>query len=233
MPQPSLKPIRRSPLYEQVVERICEFIDAQNLEAGDRLMSERDIARQLDVSRTSVRQALTALRVTGLVEIRHGEGVYLLRPPEEVIRSLAKEILLSDEHLPAIHEAREVLEPYIVRLAASRRKKVDLGRISTVLAEIAATINAGDDGESADRRFHDAITAAAHNPILSQFMRQLADPISQTRSAALARPEWARQSLAVYELVFDAIRDQDEELASRHMSEYLRLVAEFAQVHEK
>src|ERR687887_1262919 len=85
MPDTGLEPITRSPLYEKVVERLREFIDVQNLQAGDKLMSERELAERLGVSRTSVRQALTALKVMGLVEIRHGDGVYLQRAPSDVV----------------------------------------------------------------------------------------------------------------------------------------------------
>jgi GntR family transcriptional regulator, transcriptional repressor for pyruvate dehydrogenase complex len=70
----ALRPVRRSRLYEELVERLRELIDVQGLEPGDRLMSERDLAERLGVSRTSVRQALTALEVMGLVRIRHRGG---------------------------------------------------------------------------------------------------------------------------------------------------------------
>jgi len=117
----SLQPIRRSPLYEAVVERLKAFIDVQQLKPGDRLLSERELAQRLGVSRTSVRQALTALRVSGLVEIRHGDGVFLLQPPEQVVPSLADQLLRSHEQLPAIMEVREALETQTARLAARRR----------------------------------------------------------------------------------------------------------------
>ena len=106
----SLEPIRRSPLYEQVAERLRGFIDAQRLQPGDRLMSERELAVQLGVSRTSVRQALTALKVMGLVEIRHGDGVYLLRSPRDLVPSLATEIVDSEVDHPMIWEVREGIE---------------------------------------------------------------------------------------------------------------------------
>ena len=112
--------------YEVVAARLQEFIDAQQLEAGDRLMSERELAERLGVSRTSVRQALTALRVIGLVEIRHGAGVYLLRPPARPGPGLASEMAGSEVDHPMIWEVREAVEVQAARLAAGRRTEADL-----------------------------------------------------------------------------------------------------------
>ena len=67
----SLRPVQRRRLYEEVADRLREFIDVQQLEAGDRLMSERELAHRLGVSRTSVRQALTVLRTIGLVAVSY------------------------------------------------------------------------------------------------------------------------------------------------------------------
>ena len=230
-PQPEgLTPIRRSPLYEEVAERLRRFIDVQELKPGDRLMSERELAQRLGVSRTSVRQALTALRVSGLVEIRHGDGVYLLRSPEDVVPSLAEELLQSHAQLPAIMEVREALETQTARLAARRRTAADLDAMRQALRDMAAAIKQGEDGADADLRFHGAITRAAHNELLASLMDQLADVIDQTRRASLARPGRPPKSLKAHQRILRAITDQDEEGASRAMREHLRVVADVALV---
>jgi GntR family transcriptional repressor for pyruvate dehydrogenase complex len=73
----SLRPLVRPRLYEQVVERLREYVKSEGVQAGDRLPPE-DLAERLSGSRTSVRQAIVALEVQGLVEVRHGGGTYLL-----------------------------------------------------------------------------------------------------------------------------------------------------------
>ena len=73
-----LEPTRRQPLYERVVQRLEALIRAEELQPGDRLIAERELAARLGVSRTSVRQALTALRVRGVVEVRHGAQHHLM-----------------------------------------------------------------------------------------------------------------------------------------------------------
>jgi GntR family transcriptional repressor for pyruvate dehydrogenase complex len=233
MSNPALEPIRRSPLYEQVVERLRTFIDVQELKPGDKLLSERELAQRLGVSRTSVRQALTALRVGGLVEIRHGDGVYLLGPPEDVVPSLADELLQSHAQLPAIIEVREALETQTARLAARRRTTADLAEMRGALESMASAIDAGDDGAEADQRFHGAIARAAGNQLLATLMDQLADPIDQTRRASLSHPGRPPRSLAAHLQILDAIERQDEHAAATAMREHLEVVADLAFVpHE-
>jgi GntR family transcriptional regulator, transcriptional repressor for pyruvate dehydrogenase complex len=233
MPDSSLQPIRRSPLYEEVVERLRAFIDIEELKPGDKLLSERELAQRLGVSRTSVRQALTALRVGGLVEIRHGDGVYLLGPPEDVVPSLADQLLQSHAQLPAIMEVREALETQTARLAARRRSEEDLRELRAALDAMAAAIEAGEDGADADQRFHGAIARAARNDLIVGLMDQLADPIDQTRRASLSRPDRPPRSLAAHHQILDAIERQDEHAAATAMREHLEVVADLAFVpHE-
>jgi GntR family transcriptional repressor for pyruvate dehydrogenase complex len=223
-----LAPIRRSPLYEEVAERLRQFIDVQRLKPGDRLMSERDLAERLGVSRTSVRQALTALRVGGLVEIRHGDGIYLLRSPEDVVPSLAEQLLQSHAQLPAIMEVREALETQTARLAARRRGDADLDAMRRALRDMATAIEHGDDGADADLRFHAAITKASHNEMLASLMDQLADVIDQTRRASLSRPGRPPKSLKAHEQILQAIEARDEDGSARAMRDHLEVVADLA-----
>lgn len=221
MPDASLRPILRSPLYEQVAERLREFIDAHQLKPGDRLMSERELAERLGVSRTSVRQALTALRVVGLVDIRHGEGVYLLRSPRELIPSLAAEIVGTEGDYPMIWEVREAIEVQAARLAARRRDDVDLEQLHAALDQMAADIAAGGDGIDGDRRFHRAIAHAAHNSLLLQLTEQLAEVIDRTSAASLTLSGRPPLSLNAHRAILAAIEQRDETAATEEMRQHV------------
>ena len=222
----SLTPVTRSPLYEQVEKRLREFIDAQNLKPGDRLMSERELAERLSVSRTSVRQALTALRVRGLVEIRHGDGIYVLRSVADVIPSLALELLHSEVDHPMIWEVREGLETQAARLAARRRTSEDLQGMRESLDAMAASIAAGGEGVVGDQHFHRAVVEAAKNALLSQLMAQISDTVDRTSEASLSLPGRPPVSLRAHELILAAIEAGDEDLAARRMHEHIAVSAE-------
>ncbi|MEA2361518.1 MAG: GntR family transcriptional regulator, transcriptional repressor for pyruvate dehydrogenase complex [Thermoleophilaceae bacterium] len=222
----ALRPVRRSRLYEEVVERLRELIDVQGLRPGDRLMSERDLADRLGVSRTSVRQALTALEVTGLVDIRHGGGVFLARALDDVLPSLANELASTYEELPAVIEVREAIETQTARLAARRRSAGDLRAMHAALEEMEAAIESAGDPADADADFHTAIVRAARNQLLARLWDDLADPIDQTRRASLARPGRPPGSLAAHRLILAAIEAGDEDAAAQRMREHLSVVGD-------
>ena len=221
-----LRPLRRGRLYEEIADRLRELIDVQGLEPGDKLMPERELATRLGVSRTSVRQALTALEVTGLVEVRHGGGVFLSRPADTVLPSLARELLRGHEHLPAVIEVREAIEGQTSRLAARRRTPEDLAAMSRALDEMEAAIADGRDTAPADSAFHTAIVRAARNPLLEGLWDELAEPIDQTRQASLARPGRPPRSLAGHREILAGIEAGDEERAATAMREHLAVVAD-------
>lgn len=221
MARSDLQPIQRSPLYEQVAERLREFIEAQGLKPGDRLISERELAERLRVSRTSVRQALTALRVQGLVEIKHGDGVFLLEPPSTLIPSLASEIVDSEGDHPMIWEVREAIEVQAARLAARRRDDGDLAAMRTALKAMEAAVEAGDDGIEEDRAFHAALAEAAHNPLLAQLTEQLIGVFDRTSAASLTLAGRPRVSLVGHREILDAIAAQDEPAAAEAMRRHV------------
>jgi len=155
------------PLYEQVADQLRSLIEAERLEPGDRLPGERDLALRLGVSRSSVRQGLTVLRVMGLLEIRHGNGIYLLRLASNVIPPIPLESVGNDASLPALSELREVLESHAARMAARRRTAADLAEAAHAIADMEDEIAHGEPGLEGDRRFHAALVAAAGNPLLA------------------------------------------------------------------
>jgi len=218
---PPLEPIRRRPIYEQVTEQLRSLIEAGHLVPGDRLPGERDLAARLSVSRTSVRQALTVLRVMGLVEIRHGTGVYLLRPVDDVIPPIPLESVGGDPMLPAVSEVREGLESHAARLAARHRTATHLADLARSIAAMEQEIDSGGNGDAGDERFHAGVVAAAGNPVLADLLLRLEPTIRRIARASLQRPDQPPRSLTTHRLIFEAITRQDEEEAARLMYDHL------------
>lgn len=218
----NLQPVRREPLYDQVARRLREFINDENLQPGDRLMSERELARRLGVSRSPIRQALMALRTMGLLEVRHGDGVYLLaRSPEEVVSTLALEVLESRNDLPTIWEVRQPLESQAAGLAARRRSGAELRRMSEALDAMSDAIRSGDEAVLPDRHFHEAIHVAAHNPLLLQLLQQLASQLDRASQESLSQPGQPSRSLEQHRHILDAIERRDEDSARISMQHHL------------
>lgn len=216
-----LQPIEHSPLYEVVAARLQGYIEAEKLEPGDRLLPERELAERLGVSRTSVRQALTAMRVMGVVDIRRGAGVFLVRPPAELASSLAAGVAEAEADHPMIWEVREGIEVQAARLAARRRDKADLRAMADALEAMSRSIEDGGDGIDGDRLFHRAIAAAAGNELLSQLIDEIGDAVDRTSQASLTVPGRSHRSLAAHGEILNAIRDGDEERAAEAMRQHI------------
>lgn len=222
----ALVPIGRSRLYEQVIARVRDHIDLEGLEPGDRLLPEREMAERLGVSRTSLRQALTALEVMGLVEVRHGGGVFITQPPEALLPHLATALADAHAQLPAIMEVRQAIETQNARLAALRRTRDDIDGLTGALQEMAEADDDVDRAADADRRFHDGIATAARNPLLHELWVHMAGPIDSTRRASLARPGRPAASLRAHRRILDAIARGEGNRAARAMRKHLDVVAD-------
>lgn len=217
---------RRPPVFASTAARIRELALAQGLDAGDRLPGERELARLLGVSRTSLREALTALRIEGVVEVQHGNGIYLLRSPAETVPPISPDVALRNPGLPALGEVRNTLEAMAAELAASRREDRDLAAMVEAIRTMDAGIAAGDDGIEGDRMFHAAILTAARNPVLADLLGSLAEGAAQIAAASLGRAGQPPRSLAAHRLILDAIIVRDSELARRLMREHLDLTGQ-------
>ena len=222
----ALRPLQRPRLYEQVVGQIQAWIAQNGLEVGDRLPPERELASRLGVSRATVSQALVAMEVVGMVSVRHGDGVVLVEPAgsAKVVNALRRHA----QQLPEIIEAREALETKLAALAAGRRTESDLAAMDEALAFMERDIAAGGRGVEADERFHAAVTAAGHSPLLARLMAEISDLIRETRISSLSQPDRPVNSLRGHRKIADAIRAGDAEAAALAMQEHVAMVSDVA-----
>lgn len=216
----------RQRLYLQLVETLTRFITAQSLRPGDRLPPERELSAQLGVSRASVSQALVALEVLGIVDVRHGDGAVLLDQPSPG-RVLSK-LRARRSRLPEIIEARYALEVKLAELAAHRRTTEDMERIDIALTEMGEQIAAGSRGEGGDETFHAAVTGAGHSGLLEALMEEIAPAILESRIESLSQPGRPHASLKGHRLIAEAIRRGDPRRAAAAMRQHLDLVSDVA-----
>jgi GntR family transcriptional regulator, transcriptional repressor for pyruvate dehydrogenase complex len=214
----------RPALHERVSDWLLTYIAENHIAVGARLPTERALADRFDVSRASVRQALAALQARGLLEIRHGDGIYLRRRPEE---RLAFEAVFSRRRrLTEVIEARGVLEVSLAGLAAQRRDDEHVRELWYALDLMDKDIAAGGIGAEGDRRFHAAVTAAAGNPLLAELMDYLAALIHDTRITSLSQPGRPPRSSAQHRAIAQAIEDGDEMAAQAAMQAHIALVGD-------
>jgi GntR family transcriptional regulator, transcriptional repressor for pyruvate dehydrogenase complex len=225
----ALRPVARPPLYEAIAERVLSHVVQTDLRPGSRLPGERQLAQRLGVSRTTVRQALVALQTQGIVEVRHGDGTFLLSL--DPTAPAVERVVSRRRRLPAVLEARRSLEVPIAAYAAERRTPADLVALATALDQMRAEVAGGDIGLDGDGAFHEAVTAAARNPVLSDLMATLADAIAETRGESLSQAGRPPRSLEDHEAIAAAIERGDPAAAADAMRTHLDHVADLRLFH--
>ena len=221
----ALRPLERSRrLYEDVGERLGQFVRESRMAPGEQFPAERELAHRLRVSRTSVRQSFVVLQALGFVDVRHGEGVFLRRT-RGFGESLTK-LLERRRRLPEVLEAREALEVKLAELAAAHRGERDLNAMAAALSQMEAEIAAGGLGTDGDAAFHHAIAQAAGNQILLHLIDAMAEVIQESRVESLSEPGRPPLSLEAHRRILAAIEAGSPERAGEAMRLHLRVVAD-------
>ncbi|HSS93552.1 MAG TPA: FadR/GntR family transcriptional regulator [Candidatus Dormibacteraeota bacterium] len=220
----ALRPLERSRLYEDVGERLGDFVRESGMAPGDQFPAERDLAQRLRVSRTSVRQSFVVLQALGFVDVRHGEGVFLRRT-RGFGDSLTK-LLERRRRLPDVLEAREALEVKLAELAAANWVKTDLKAMKAALVQMQAEIDAGGLGTEGDAAFHHAIALASRNEIILHLIDAMAGVIQESRIESLSEPGRPPRSLDAHRRILGAVEARNSELAADEMRQHLRVVAD-------
>jgi DNA-binding FadR family transcriptional regulator len=222
----AMTPLRPRQRYEQVADRIAADITAGRLAPGERLPSERDLARRLEVGRASVREAIAALQVAGMIETRPGSGSFVAAGAAERTRDA------HDSSPSDLLEARALLEPAVARLAAERGRPDD--EAEALLAEMERAADQGDLGgwNNCDRRFHQRIAALTGNPVLTDLAARIAavmdEPLWQRlRDDSIAVPGRTTLHLAEHRMIYEAIAEGDADAAELYAAQHIRRVRRY------
>ena len=212
-------------LYLQVAEQLSNFIGEGTLKPGQRLPSERDLASQFGVSRPTVREAMIALEIAGLVEIRSGSGVYVLAGA-----SSSKPTGQAEE-VPGpleILEARHAIEGETAALAATRIDQDALAALRRQLEVIADPAASTEKKEAADQQFHQLIAEASGNSALHSTIIWLWDLRSRTEISHTfherLRQEGSTPVVRDHTAILEALEQGDAEAARRQMHRHLQRV---------
>ena len=168
-------PIQSERLYEQIVQQIEQRIVAGELKVGDQLPSERELADQFAVSRTAVREAIKALREKGLVEIYMGRGTFIANGTSDLVRHTFNLLMKFDSTRGFMNmvEVREIIEPEIAALAATRITDEYIATMQEAMDKMEAAMGNVEEFVEADLDFHLALAEATQNPIIPALL----DPI--------------------------------------------------------
>jgi GntR family transcriptional repressor for pyruvate dehydrogenase complex len=204
--------------------QLLTLIREEELRPGDRLPSERELAKLLGVSRPVVREALRALSIMRVVEIRQGAGTFVTAlEPQQLISHLDFVFPKDRVALLKLLEARRIVEVANARLAAARVTDLQLSDLRRRLADLEGSIREEDRFRTLDIEFHAAVCDAADNFLLMQFMK-IADTLGEvSRRKTGSSPEVREELLRSLRTLVDALEAHDPDAAAtaivRHLDE--------------
>jgi DNA-binding FadR family transcriptional regulator len=216
---PSFQAIDQDRLYERVARQVADLVAAGELKAGERLPPERELARMFKVSRPTVREAMIALEIAGLVEVRTGSGIYVSEAqPSRVVAFDAG---------PSPHEliaARRLIEPEVTALAASMAGPADGAALEALIGELERSPD-HRTSQTVDRAFHVAIARITDNAVLVSIVESLWDrmfsPLFEAVSARTGLPENRRMTLTDHRAIAAALAAGDSDGARAAMMDHL------------
>jgi DNA-binding FadR family transcriptional regulator len=213
-----------------VAERLAAEIRSGTYAPGERLPSERDLARRLAVGRASVREAIAALQVEGLIETRPGSGSFVAA--DAATRLPAVTALPHDASPSSLLEARELLEPAVARLAAERARPDAVAE--RLLAEMETAADARDIAgwNDSDRLFHRQIAAMTGNPVLLGIADHIAGLMDQPlwqrlRDDSIAESGHIAIHVAEHHMIYEAVAGGQPDAAAFYAHEHVKRVRRY------
>lgn len=223
-------PIKAHRTFETVIERIVDAIDSQGLGEGDRLPNESEMARMLDVSRPTLRQALRVLETSGVLKIKAGQSGGVFVSDEMVpVDVLGRNIALEVGHAVELIATRRIIEPIVYHLAAENASEEELDRVADAIELMRRHLGDSSMISRADGLFHRRIAHAAGNQILLRIMSSIYRELNPLRASLNNDREHGLHMIDVHSRLLDAIRTRDHATLEKLLQEtFVDLEEEFS-----
>ncbi len=221
-------PQNKNTVLGETVEQIIDMIRKGDYAPGDRLPGERVLASELNVGRTSVREAFIRLESMGLIEARQGLGTFVKDPSKGIVQSsIASNLLPGKDTIDDLFEIREIIEVEAAGRAAIRAGEDELVKIKHWV-EAVETYIAREDAQSlivADTEFHRQIILATNNDILVELMDSISNLLRESRQDSLQIPDLTPLIIEGHRAIYAAIESGDRQAARKAMSNHLNTIS--------
>ncbi len=222
-----MKPVKISnkKIYEQIAEHLKQQIIEGKLKPGEKLPSDHELSQIYSVGRSTIREALSALKFMGLIETRQGEGSTVSKiSPEDLEIPDFSGILLSDEMILELIEARTSFEISTAELAAKNRREQDIKKLKQIIDQMEDNLSKNKENEKIDLLFHRTIAEATHNAIMVRIFDTISGTLEKAmkaiRSFGYPYP-FSPKNLHEHKEIFHAIQKKNTEKARFSMINHL------------
>lgn len=216
--------VRRNRIYEEIARRIEKMI-TEKMKPGDMLPPERQLADMFGVSRSSIRDAIRTLELSGMVEARQGLGTVVREPSADSVVSPLTSILVQKRKLVGeLLDVRKMIEPPLAARAAVHATPDEVAEMEAILQRQREKMNLGELAIDEDAEFHYAIALAADNSVVLKVIDVLMDLLRDTRERSLQMTGRPERSMAGHQEILDAIKRQDAAGAEAAMCRHIEAV---------
>jgi GntR family transcriptional repressor for pyruvate dehydrogenase complex len=228
-----LKPVQRSSLVSEVVDRLRQSIERGKLTSGDQLPPEPELIAQLGVSRTVLREAICRLQSLGLVTVKRGLGTFVAERDDlgQCVRMVRSAMTLTSAELIRFAELREALEIYAARQAAERATPEDVAALDAICQRMEEENN--EQALQDDLEFHLRIVQIMGNPLILSVLEVIQQFIIEGMLRTTPRPRQRLVSRRYHMAIVDAIRHGDAQAAETAIKDHMTILVRRLQEAEK
>jgi GntR family transcriptional repressor for pyruvate dehydrogenase complex len=214
---------RRETLVEAVAQALIRYIASHGLRGGDRLPSERELVQMTGASRLPLREALCVLKGLGVVEARHGKGIFVKQLDMAALFGMLSPLLKTHATIDVhqLFEARLHLETGVAELAATNRTPENLAALEASLAAMRASIRTRRTYSQHDMEYHQELARASGNPIFHVFMSSITDLLGELQFRYLDSVEFRQSAITEHEEILTAVRNGDSAAAREGMRRHI------------
>jgi GntR family transcriptional regulator, transcriptional repressor for pyruvate dehydrogenase complex len=219
-----LKPVSRVTLGEQVAAQLSDQIAEGRWKPGEKLPSEAELCFALNIGRSTLREALKSLAFVGMVQMRPGEGTYVIQESKLLIeRILECGMLKTDKELQDVGEARLLIESETAALAAERAETGDIEQLDSLMRDMEQSlIGLGRDFVDLDVEFHLAIAQCAKNQMLFELLTAIRGVLKEWISKSQEMPGIKENAHGQHTKILAAVRNREPEKARHAMRAHLQ-----------
>lgn len=222
---PTLKPVSRTTLSEQVAMQLASELAAHRWKPGEKLPSEAELCKVFKVGRSTLREALKSLSFIGMIWMRAGGGSYVAEQRSAYLDGplLAQGALNTQKSVNDLSEARLVLEAEVAGLCAERATHRDFARLEEILREMKAAIDRDHASfKELDLKFHLEIAAASKNEVLAELLKHIRAGLQELIAKSLLLPAGMELAYKQHRAVLDALQHRNPARARKAMRTHLR-----------
>jgi GntR family transcriptional repressor for pyruvate dehydrogenase complex len=215
-----LRRLSTEKVVDRVASELLRLIGTNQLSAGDKLLAEPELARQLGVGRSTVREAKQVLIARGFLKSRGKVGTYVAEAADRRVPLEMLQVLLTERRVEELHQARNIVEVGAIRLTCQYATDAELSAIEAQLDELA---RAGSDDEfwAGAVSFHQAIVRACHNTTVSYLVDSLSDAMRADQLPIHARENDRLAGIELHRRLISALRTRNPDAAAAAMTEHL------------